>query len=172
MGFALVGLAAGNREGLAAVVIYLAIYLVMTLGAFACVISMRTRDGAVEDIADLSGLARNNPFMALVMGILMFSMAGIPPLAGFFGKFYVFLAAIKAELYVLAVIGVLASVVGAFYYLSIVKVMYFDEPAERFERPPRELGIMMAVAGFLVVFFFVYPSPLISAATTAASSLF
>lgn len=172
MGFALVGLAAGNQEGISGVVIYMTIYVVMTLGAFACVIAMRTRDGAVETIADLSGLAKNNPFMALVLGLLMFSLAGIPPLAGFFAKFYVFLAAIKAELYILSVLGVIASVIGAYYYLRIVKVMYFDEPAEKFENPPRELRMVMGVAALIVVFFFVYPAPLITAATAAAASLF
>jgi len=172
MGFALVGLAAGNQEGIRGVVIYMTIYLVMTLGTFACVIAMRTRDGAVENIEDLAGLSKNNPFMALVLGTLMFSLAGIPPLAGFFAKFYVFLAAIKAGLFTLAVIGVIASVVGAYYYLRIVKIMYFDEPAEKFVQPPSELRLIMGLAGLLVAFFFIYPMPLISAAASAAASLF
>ena len=138
MGFALVGLAAGTPEGVQGVIVYMAIYLAMTLGTFACILSMRTSGGLVENISDLAGLARTNPAMAFFLAVMMFSLAGIPPLAGFFAKYFVFLAAIKAGLYVLAVIGVLASVVGAYYYLPIVKVMYFDEPAEPFEPMPRD----------------------------------
>src|SRR6266581_8864584 len=111
----------------------MAIYLAMTLGTFACILAMRRDGRLVEDIGDLSGLARTRPTMALFLAMLLFSLAGIPPLAGFFAKFYVFLAAIKAGLYALAVIGVLASVVGAYYYLMIVKTMYFDEPKGSFE---------------------------------------
>ena len=172
MGFALVGLAAGSRDGVTGVIIYLSIYLMMTLGTFACILSMRRRDGAVEEIDDLAGLARNNSVMAFILAMLMFSLAGIPPLAGFFAKFYVFLAAIKAELYPLAVIGVLASVVGAFYYLRIIKIMYFDEPADEFEPMPFELKLILGIAGVFVLVFFAYPGPLVSAASTAAASLF
>ena len=116
--------------------LYMAIYVTMTLGVFAVILSMRRSTGMVESIDQLAGLARTHPAMAFFMAMLLFSMAGIPPLAGFFAKFYVFLAAIKAGLYVLAVIGVLASVVGAYYYLAIVKIMYFDEPAEGFFAMP------------------------------------
>lgn len=172
MGFALVGLAAGNQEGISGVVIYMTIYLVMTLGTFACVLAMRTRDGAVEEINDLSGLARNDPYMALMLALFMFSLAGIPPLAGFFAKFYVFLAAIKSGLYMLAVLGVLASVVGAYYYLRVVKIMYFDEPGEKFVESPGSLRVIMGLAAIIVVFFFAYPQPLVSAAAAAAASLF
>src|SRR5438067_4152164 len=129
MGYALVGLAAGTPEGVQGVLVYMAIYITMTLGTFACILAMR-RDGImVEDISDLAGLARTKPTMALFLGLLLFSMAGIPPLAGFFAKFYVFLAAIQSGLFTLAVIGVVTSVVGAYYYLAIVKTRYFDEPA-------------------------------------------
>ncbi len=172
MGFALVGLAAGTEDGVRGVIVYLAIYLVMTLGTFACILAMRGRNGAVENISDLAGLARNNPMMAFLLAMLMFSLAGIPPLAGFFAKFYVFLAAIEAGLYVLAVIGVLASVVGAYYYVRIVKIMYFDEPAEEFEPMPVSLKAVLAVSGVLTIAFFVYPGPLVAAAGSAASSLF
>jgi len=172
MGFALVGLAAGTAEGVQGVVVYMAIYLAMTLGTFACVLSMRRKDGLVESISDLSGLARTNPAMAFFLAVMMFSLAGIPPLAGFFAKYFVFLAAIKAGLYVLAVIGVLASVVGAYYYLTIVKVMYFDEPAEAFAPMPGLLKIVLGVSGIFVILFFAYPSPLVSAAAAAAKSLF
>jgi NADH-quinone oxidoreductase subunit N len=111
--------------------------------------------------------------MAIALGIFMFSLAGIPPLAGFFGKLYVFLAAVEAKLYALAVIGVLASVVGAFYYLRIVKIMYFDEPADAFERPiGREVGTVMAAAALFALSFLLYQSPIIVAANAAAASLF
>src|SRR5580692_5424014 len=139
MGYALVGLAAGTQEGVQGVVVYMAIYVAMTLGTFACILAMRRGNVMVEEIADLKGLARTNPAMAFFLAMLLFSMAGVPPLAGFFAKFYVFLAAIKAGLYALAVIGVLASVIGCYYYLMIVKVMYFDEPEGEFEVLPWEL---------------------------------
>ncbi len=132
MGFALVGLAAGTASGVQGVITYMAIYLVMTLGTFACILAMQRKDGHVEEIDHLAGLGRTNPAMAFVLAMLMFSLAGIPPLAGFFAKWYVFAAAVDAKLYALAVIGMLSSAVGAFYYLRIVKIMYFDEPAEAF----------------------------------------
>ena len=134
MGYALVGLAAGTPEGVQGVLVYMSIYVAMTLGTFAVILSMRRDGKLVENISDLSGLARTHPTMAFFLGVLLFSLAGIPPLAGFFAKFYVFLAAIKAGLFTLAVIGVLTSVVGAYYYLAIVKTMYFDEPARGFQR--------------------------------------
>jgi NADH-quinone oxidoreductase subunit N len=172
MGFALIGLAAATPEGVQGVVVYMAIYLAMTLGTFACILSMRTRAGLVENISDLAGLARTKPGMAFFLAVMMFSLAGIPPLAGFFAKYFVFLAAIKAGLYTLAVIGVLASVVGAYYYLAIVKVMYFDEAAEPFEPMPRTLKVVLGITGVFVILFFAYPSPLVSAAAAAAKSLF
>jgi NADH-quinone oxidoreductase subunit N len=131
------------------------------------------RDGRiVEDVADLAGLARTSPAMAFWLAMLMFSLAGIPPLAGFFAKFYVFLAAIKAGLYTLAVIGVLTSVVGAYYYLAVVKVMYFDEPAKPLEKMAYELKIVLTVAAALNILFFLYPGPLLESAALAAKSLF
>jgi NADH-quinone oxidoreductase subunit N len=172
MGFALVGLAAGTAEGVQGVLIYVAIYVAMTLGTFACVLSMKRSGGMVENISDLSGLARTSPMMAFLLAMLMFSLAGIPPLAGFFAKFYVFIAAINAGLYVLAVIGVLTSVIGAYYYLAIVKTMYFDEPQKSFEPMPGEQAIVLGVAGLFNLLFFVYPAPLLDAATAAAKSLF
>jgi NADH-quinone oxidoreductase subunit N len=172
MGFALVGLAAGTQEGVQGVLVYMSLYVVMTLGTFACILAMR-RDGVlVETIADLAGLSRTHPTMAFFMAMLMFSLAGIPPLAGFFAKFYVFLAAINAGLYALAVIGVLSSVVGAYYYLMIVKTMYFDAPAKSFESMPGLLRLVLAVTGVINILFFAYPAPLLGAATAAAKSLF
>ncbi|MET0869866.1 MAG: NADH-quinone oxidoreductase subunit NuoN [Methyloceanibacter sp.] len=172
MGYALVGLAAGTAEGVAGVVFYLAIYLAMTLGTFACILAMRRGGRMVEDIDALSGLSRTNPAMAFLLAMLLFSLAGIPPLAGFFAKFYVFLAAIHAGLYALAVIGVLLSVVGAYYYLRIIKIMYFDAPAERFEPMPLTLAAALGLSGIFVLVYSVYPAPLVEAAGLAAKSLF
>jgi NADH-quinone oxidoreductase subunit N len=172
MGFALVGLAAGTAEGVQGVLVYMTIYVAMTIGSFAFVLAMRRDGGLVENISDLSGLARTHPTMAFFFGALLFSLAGIPPLAGFFAKFYVFLAAIKAGLYILAVLGVVTSVVGAYYYLLIVKVMYFDEPAPRFIKMAPSLGVMLALSGLVNILFFVFPGPLLDAATAAAKSLF
>jgi NADH-quinone oxidoreductase subunit N len=172
MGFALIGLAAGTEEGVRGVIVYMAIYVSMTLGAFACILAMRRPEGMFENISDLSGLARTKPAMAFLLAMLLFSLAGVPPLAGFFAKFYVFLAAIKAGLYTLAVIGVLTSVIGAYYYLLIVKVMYFDDPAEEFAPMPHALQAVLGVAALFNILFFVYPGPLIEAAAAAAKSLF
>ena len=172
MGFALIGLAAGTTEGVQGVLVYMAIYVAMTLGTFACIIAMRRGDQPFEDIAELAGLARTNPAQAFFLAMLLFSLAGVPPLAGFFAKFYVFLAAIKAGLFALAVLGVLASVVGCYYYLMIVKIMYFDEPAPAFDPMERGLRITLGLTGLFVILFFAYPGPLVEAAATAAKSLF
>ena len=171
VGFALVGLAAGSGEGVQSLLVYLAIYMVMTLGAFACILAMRRENGPVETIDELSGLAQTNLPMAFVLGMLLFSLAGVPPLAGFFAKFYVLAAAVKAELYGLAIIGVLASVVGAFYYLRIVKVMFFDEARPAFLPAAPYVHYVMMAAGVFVLFYAVYPAPLVDAAEVAAKSL-
>jgi NADH-quinone oxidoreductase subunit N len=172
MGFALVGLASGTVEGAQGVLVYIAIYVAMTLGTFAVILSMKRAGHPMEQISDFSGLSRTNPLLAFFFAMLLFSLAGIPPLAGFFAKWYVFVAAIKAGLFTLAVVGVLSSVVGAFYYLTIIKVMYFDEPTGEIEPMRIELRTVLAVAGIFNIFFFVYPGPLVSVATTAAKSLF
>ena len=172
VGYALIGLAAGTEAGYRGVLIYMAIYIAMTLGAFAVVLCMRRNGQMVETIPDLAGLSKTRPGMALVLLIMMFSMAGIPPFAGFWGKLYVFMAAIDAKLYTLAILGVLASVVAAYYYIRIVKLMYFDEPAESFDRMPgRELGLIQAAAAAFVMFFFLFPGPLLRAADQAVKSL-
>src|SRR3989440_5353260 len=172
MGFALVGLAAGTPEGAQGVLVYVAIYVSMTLGSFAVILTMKRNGQHVENISDFAGLSRTNPLLAFVFAMLLFSLAGIPPLAGFFAKFYVFVAAIKAGLFTLAVIGVLASGGGAFYYLLIIKVMYFDEPLGALDPMRMELRTGLAAAGLFNIFFFVYPGPLVSVATSAAKSLF
>ncbi len=172
VGYALVGLAAGTGDGYSAVLVYMAIYIVMTLGAFAVILAMQRSGRMVEEIADLTGLSRTNPVMAAMMLIFMFSMAGIPPLAGFYAKLYVFLAAVEAGLYFLAVIGLVTSVVGAYYYIRIVKVMYFDEPEDALDpRPGRDLGAIQLIAGLATLLFFLSPSLLVGAADTAVLSL-
>jgi len=173
IGYALVGLATGTEEGIRGLLIYMAIYLFMNVGAFAVILCMKQKGRMVEEIKDLAGLSRTNPMLAAAMAIFMFSMAGIPPMAGFFGKLYVFLAAIQAELYAVAVIGVLTSVVGAYYYLRIIKIMYFDEPAEAFD-PVGDDGMQAILIGtsLFTLLFFVIPAPILNAAAAAAAALF
>jgi NADH-quinone oxidoreductase subunit N len=141
------------------------------LQSFAVLIAMRRQGKAVETVADLAGLGRTDPMRAAWMSIFMFSMAGIPPLAGFFGKLYVFLAAVQGGLWLLAVVGVLASVVSAYYYLRIVKIMYFDEAAGRLDDAPASLGVVMAAAGIFTLAFALWPAPLVAAAQSAAMAL-
>jgi NADH-quinone oxidoreductase subunit N len=173
VGYALVGLATGQADGIRGLIIYMAIYLVMTIGSFGCILSLRRQGLMVEEIADFAGLSRKHPLLAAVFAIFMFSMAGIPPMAGFFGKLYVFLPAISHGFYVLAVVGVLSSVVGAYYYLRIVKVMYFDDPVFEFDVPSgSEVIAITAATGLAILLFFVLPGPLFAAAQTAATSLF
>ena len=172
MGYALVGLAANSEAGVRGVVIYMLIYLVMTLGTFAFILAMRRKDGNVEQISDLAGLSNTNPMMATILTILMFSLAGIPPLAGFWGKWYVFLAAINANLYALAVIGVLASVVGAYYYLRIIKIMWFDEPVGGFQPMAGELRLVLGLSGVFVLFYVLIGGPVGEMASAAAKTFF
>jgi NADH-quinone oxidoreductase subunit N len=172
MGYALLGLAAGTALGARGVLIYLAIYVFTNIGVFACIQAMKRQGRAVESMADLSGLARTNPKLALVFSMLFLSLAGLPPLAGFFAKFYIFLAAIQAHLYWPAILGVLASAVGLVYYLRLVKIMYFDEPAEAFDS---EIGVgstlIMTLSGAFALLFIFAASPLITIADAAAKAL-
>ncbi len=172
MGFALVGLAAGTVEGAQGVLVYIAIYVAMTLGSFAIILAMKRNGQAVENISDFAGLSRTNPLLAFFFAMLLFSLAGVPPLAGFFAKWYVFVAAIKAGLFTLSVVGVLTSVVGAYYYLSIVKVMYFEEPLTKVDAVRPEVGAVVAVAGLFNVLYAIYPGLLVGLAAAAAKSLF
>ncbi|MGC6471750.1 MAG: NADH-quinone oxidoreductase subunit NuoN [Parvibaculales bacterium] len=172
IGFALVGFAAVGHEGVTGVIAYMILYVIMSLGTFACILSMRNSEGVIEQISGLSGLSRSQPLMAFCMAAFMFSLAGIPPLAGFFGKFYVFRAAMNAELYFLAVFGVLASVVGAYYYLRVVKIMYLDEPHDdAIVTMPSNLRLVSLVSAAILILFFVYPSPLVSISKMAAAAL-
>ena len=173
VGYALIGLAAGTADGVRGVLIYMAIYLVMNLGTFAVILCMRRNGKMVEAIDDLAGLSKTQPGLAAALFIFMFSMAGIPPLAGFLSKLYVFMAAIDAGLYTLAVIGVVTSVVGAYYYLRIVKVMYFDEATGVFDRPIEiEMRGVLVVTAVLVLLLFIVPGPLATGADAAAAALF
>jgi NADH-quinone oxidoreductase subunit N len=175
-GYALIGLAAGTPMGVRGILIYLAIYLFMNLGTFAVILSMRRNGQAVETIDDLAGLSRNQPGLAFALAIFMFSMAGIPPLAGFFAKFYIFMAAVATPgggMVTLAVLGVLASVVGAFYYLRLIKLMYFDEPAAPFDRPMGfEVQAVLVISAVVILFFCVWPGMVVGAADAAAIVLF
>jgi NADH-quinone oxidoreductase subunit N len=144
----------------------------MTLGSFAIILAIKRNGESFENISDFAGLSRTNPVLAFIFAMLLFSLAGAPPLAGFFAKWYVFVAAINAGLFTLSVIGVLTSVVGAYYYLAIVKVMYFDEPLTKLDPVRIDVRTVVAVAGVFNILFAVYPGPLVSAATAAARSLF
>ena len=172
IGYMLAALVTGSSVGLRGILFYLALYLIMNVGVFCFILSMRRQDNPVEQIDDLSGLHERQPTTALFLAILLFSLAGIPPLAGFFGKFYIFLAIIEAEFYPLAIIGVLSSVIAAFYYLRIVKMMYFDSPAEPLQQPmASELYVLLALAGLVNLVFFLYPGALLAAAQWGAVAL-
>jgi NADH-quinone oxidoreductase subunit N len=173
VGYALIGLAVGTATGVRGVLVYLALYLFMNIGAFAVILCMRREGKPVEGISDLAGLSRTQPGLALALAIFMFSLAGIPPLAGFFSKIYVFIAAIDEQFYWLAVIGVVTSVVGAYYYLRIVKIMYFDEPAGAFDRPiGREMEAVLIVTAVITLFFFAWPGLIVDGADAVSAALF
>lgn len=171
VGYALMGVAVATETGFRGTLVYMAIYLVMNIGTFAVLVSMRRNGRALERIEDLAGLGRSDPTMALWMAVFMFSMAGIPPLAGFFGKLYVFLAAVQEGFWILALVGVGTSVVATYYYLRIVKVMYFDAGAGALDPRPAGLTVVMAATGIAVLFFFVFPAQVIGAAQTAIAAL-
>ena len=172
MGYALLGLAAGTTLGVRGVLIYLAIYVATNLGVFACIQAMRRGGKSVEGISDLAGLARTDLKLAVLFSMLFLSLAGLPPLAGFFAKFYVFLAAIQAGLMIPAILGVLASAIGLVYYLKLMKVMFFDEPADALDGEAR-LGsrAIMVLSGAVALLFIFAASPILNAADAAARSL-
>ena len=181
MGYALIGLAVAGHTGDAAIraegvqgmLVYLAIYLFMNVGTFACILLMRRNERMVENIDDLAGLSKTNPGMALALSLFMFSMAGIPPMAGFLGKLYIFQAAVHAELYALAIIGVLSSVVAAYYYIRIIKVMYFDDVVEELDGAiSMEMKGILAVSALFVLLFIFYPTPILNGAQAATAALF
>ena len=172
MGYALIGLAVGTQAGIQGVLIYMVTYVFMSAGVFACMIAMRRRGRPLEQISDLGGLARTDPMLALAFAVFMFSMAGIPPFSGFFGKLYVFYAAVQAGYWTLAVIGVLTSVLGAYYYLRVIKVMYFDDTQPAFDLRAPSLSFVAAVGAIVTTLFFVFPAPIVGAAQAAAAVLF
>jgi len=162
MGYALAGLATGTNTGIQSTIIYLTIYLVMNLGAFGCIFMMKRENVFYENINELSGLTKNHPLLALSFLIILFSLAGIPPLAGFFAKFYVFMAVIESQMYALAIIGLVTTVVSAFYYLRIIKVIYFDKPKKPFEESyDWGLKIPLILSSILILIYFIYPAILI-----------
>jgi NADH-quinone oxidoreductase subunit N len=163
MGYALAGLAPGTNSGIQSTIIYLIIYLVMNLGAFGCIFMMRRDNTFCEDISDLSGMSKNHPILSLSFLIILFSLAGIPPLAGFFAKFYIFMSVIESKMYALAILGFLTTVISTFYYLRIIKIIYFDKPKKPFElNYDWGLKISLILSTVLVLIYFIYPSTLIN----------
>ena len=161
MGYALAGLATGTNAGIQSVIIYLTIYLVMNLGAFGCIFMMKRENIFYENINDLSGLSKNHPMLAFSFLIILFSLAGIPPLAGFFAKFYIFMAVIEVKMYALAIIGLVTTVISAFYYIRIIKVIYFDKPKKPFdENYDFGLKSSLVLSSILILIYFIYPSVL------------
>ncbi len=173
MGYALVGLAAADASGVRAIMVYATLYMIMSIGTFAIVLMMKQKDRMVEQISDLAGLGERQPMLALAMTIMMFSMAGIPPLAGFFGKLFIFQAAVNAQLYALAIVGVLTSVVAAYYYIRIIKVMYFDPAGDEAIDPAKDgrLNFLLAVSCVVALLFIAFPGPLLVSAEAAAQAL-
>ena len=162
MGYALAGLATGTNEGVQSTIIYLSIYLVMNLGAFGCIFMMKRENIFYENINDLSGLSKNHPMLAFGFLIILFSLAGIPPLAGFFAKFYIFMAVIEVKMYLLAITGLVTTVVSAFYYLRIIKVIYVDKPKKPFDKSyDWWLKGSLILSSTLILIYFIYPSILI-----------
>jgi len=172
MGYALVGLAVGTAEGVRGVLVYMATYVFMSAGVFACIIAMRRRGRALEQISDLGGLSRTDPALALAMAVFMWSMAGLPPFSGFFGKLYVFLPAVQAGYWTLSIVGILTSAVGLFYYLRVIKVMYVDTAVPAFDARTPSLSFVLGVGAVVTSLFFLVPAPIVNAAERAAQVLF
>ena len=163
MGYALAGLASGTNQGIQSSVTYISIYLIMTLAFFSCLFMLRKKNQFYEKIEDLSGLSTNHPVLSFSLLIVLFSLAGIPPLAGFFAKFYIFMAVIEQSMYFLAIVGLLSTVVAAFYYLRLIKIIYFDKPKEKFETDHHlGLKITLAISTAILVLYFIYPGFLIT----------
>ena len=172
IGFAFVGLACGNLNGIQSVLVYISIYVIMNCGIFAVILSMCCKNKMVENIHDLSGLAQTHPIIAIMTTILIFSMAGIPPMAGFFSKFYVFKSAIQSGMIHVVFIGLLTSVISAYYYLRIIKIMYFDEPINKFEFHDTQLNIILTISSIITIIFCFFPNTLLNITRSAAQALF
>ncbi len=159
IGYAIAGIAAGSENGFKSTLVYISIYVVMNIGAFSCILLMKRSGKYIEDIDELSGVSKNHPLLSLGLMIILFSLAGIPPLAGFFAKFYVFMAVIESQMYTLAIIGLVTTVVSAFYYIRIIKIMYFDEPKKPFEKfTDYRIHGSILLSCILLLTFFIYPS--------------
>ena len=162
IGYAIAGIAAGSENGFKSTLVYISIYVVMNIGAFSCILLMKRSGKYIEDIDELSGISKNHPLLSLGLMIILFSLAGIPPLAGFFAKFYVFMAVIESQMYTLAIIGLVTTVVSAFYYIRIIKIMYFDEPKKPFEKfTDYRIHGSILLSCILLLTFFIYPSILV-----------
>tara|TARA_Y100000992_G_scaffold112024_1_gene73036 strand:- start:1587 stop:3002 length:1416 start_codon:yes stop_codon:yes gene_type:complete len=163
MGYALAGLCVGTNQGIQSSVLYISIYLVMNLGFFSCLFMLKRNNTYFENIDDLSGLSKNHPLISLSLMIILFSLAGIPPLAGFFAKFYIFKAVLDQSMYYLAIIGLLTTVIAAFYYLRIIKIMYFDLEKEKYDKDYNlGLKLTLTLSTILILFYFIYPSKLLN----------
>ena len=161
MGYALAGLSVGSNEGIQSAISYISIYLVMNLAFFSCLFMIRKSENYFENIEDLSGLSKNHPILSISLMIVLFSLAGIPPLAGFFAKFYIFMAVIEQSMYFLAVIGLLSTVIAAYYYLRIIKIIYFDPEKEKYDSDHHlGLKVSLAISTIFILFYFIYPSSL------------
>ena len=161
MGYALAGLSVGSNEGIQSAISYISIYLIMNLAFFSCLFMIRKSENYFENIEDLSGLSKNHPILSISLMIVLFSLAGIPPLAGFFAKFYIFMAVIEQSMYFLAVIGLLSTVIAAYYYLRIIKIVYFDPEKEKYDTDHHlGLKVSLAISTIFILFYFIYPSSL------------
>ena len=162
IGYTLAGLATSSNEGIQSSIIYISIYVVMNLALFCCLLMLRRKDQYYEDISDLSGLSKNHPLLSLCLLVILFSLAGIPPLAGFFAKFYVFIAVLEQSMYFLAIVGLLSTVVAAFYYLRIIKIIYFDKEKDKYDTDHSLwLKFSLTVSTILILLYFIFPSQLI-----------
>ena len=162
IGYTLAGLATGSNQGIQSSIIYISIYVIMNLAFFSCLLMLKRNDQYYEDIDDLSGLSKNHPLLGLSMLVILFSLAGIPPLAGFFAKFYIFTAVLEQSMYFLAIVGLLSTVIAAFYYLKIIKIIYFDKEKEKYDSDHSLwLKFSLTVSTILILFYFIFPSQLI-----------
>ncbi len=166
MGYALAGLAVGTNSGIQNSIIYICIYIIMNLGVFCCLFMMKRNDKFYDNLDDLSGISKNHPIISFSLLILLFSLAGIPPMAGFFAKFYIFISVIEESMYFLAIVGLLSTVVAAFYYLKIIKIIYFDDAKQKYDDIKYfGLKISLAISTLFILLYFIYPSVLINLVT-------
>ena len=159
IGYAIAGVASGTANGFKSTLVYISIYVVMNIGAFGCILLMKRGGKYLEDIDELSGVSKNHPLMSLALLIILFSLAGIPPLAGFFAKFFIFMAVIESEMYILAIVGLVTTVISSFYYIRIIKIMYFDKSKKPFEKfTDYKIHLPIILSCMILVTFFLYPS--------------